>query len=589
MNFGWYAGWTDDNLARLSTGTPDKKVVGVGANAIRPALFGYFLEEWGYNIREDVFKTYVDLGAADNVVIMGFPSPAQQGTEEWCPGVRSKMFKGMWEPIWDSGADGTPYNENNTYAAYLYKAVQIYGPYVRFYEIWNEPDIGDGPNGGWKDRTYEGNWYDTEIDPCELHIKAPAQAYVRMLRISYEIIKRLDPDSYVAVGGLGYPSYLDNILRKTDEPTRGAVTPEYPLTGGAYFDAISIHVYPHLGESVKEWNNAAGRFDFTRNSDNAVDGFSNRLKAFRDDLALYGYDGTKYPEKVALCTEINLPRKHFNDPGAIGAGDVRQRNFMIKLLATAQAQDVAQIHPYHLADNRAESNAFGEFDLMGLYKDIANKSFAQVQRTDQGVAYATYGELLRGATYDAELTAGLNLPAGGEGVGFRLKSGRTGYVVWARTKQDQNEWNTLPYTLPAQLASGTHVAAYWDYNRTGDRKIVSGEMTLTGAPTFLIDWKEFGDVSGLFENAADFAALSVWPNPVAPGASELTLQLPESSQTWQIDLFDALGRRVSQHTVASFGKADNVTVPTTGLTSGTYQVTATSGSERLRGTVVVLD
>ncbi len=588
INFGWYAGWTDDNLARLSTGTKDKKVPGVGVNSVRPGLFAHFLEQWGYDIREDVFKTYVDLGAKDNVVIMGFPSDGQQGTEEFCKGQRSKMFKGMWEPIWDDN-NGTPYNEANTYAAYLYKAVKIYGPYVRFYEVWNEPDIGDGPNGGWKDRTYEGNWYDNEIDPCELQIKAPVQAYVRMLRISYEIIKRLDPDAYVAVGGLGHPSYLETILRKTDEPTGGKVTSEYPLTGGAYFDALSIHVYPHLGEAVKHYNNAAGRFDYTRNSDIMVDGFSERVDAFRSELTLYGYDGKKYPEKVTICTEINIPRRHFVDPGAVHTGSEMQRNFIIKLLARAQQEQVRQIHPYHLADNKTESAASGEFDLMGLYKSIANKSFSQVERTDEGIAYATYGELLRGAEYDAQLTAGLKLPTGADGIGYRLKSGRTAYVLWNKMTQDGQERNSLTYQLPASIPAGSHVAAYWDYNVTGQRRLVTGPITLTGAPVFLIDSRENNDVSGLFETAATTGSFKCWPNPVSAAAGELSLQLPETTHAWEVEIFDALGRRVHVTTRPAQTGAAGLAVDLPNLASGSYRVTATGGPDRLVGSFVALD
>ena len=589
INFGWYAGWTDDNLARLSTGTYDKRVLGVGVNAVRPGLFAHFLEQWNYKVREDVFKTYFDLGAKDNVVIVGFPSDEQQGFEEFCPGVRSKMFKGMWEPIWDDG-NGTPYNEANAYAAYLYKAVQVYGPYIRFYEIWNEPDIGDGPNDGWKSRRYEGNWYDNAIDPCQLQIKAPPQAYVRMLRISYEIIKRLDPDAYVAVGGLGYPSYLDNLLRMTDEPTSGKVTPAYPLTGGAYFDALSIHVYPHLGETVKQWNHPAGRFDYTRNSDNLVDGFVERLADFESDLALYGYDGSKYPRKVALCTEVNVPRRHFHDPGAVHSSPQMARNFILKLFARAQALGVAQVHPYQISDNRTEAQATGEFDLMGFYKSIANKNFNQVERTEQGIASASYAELLRGAKYDAQLTAGLQLPAGAEGVGFRLRSGRTGYLVWARTVRDGQENNTLSYTLPPSIGSGTHVAAYWNYNLTGDRKIVRGTITLSGAPTFLIDYDEFRDVSGLFDlqpgNARNLVA---WPNPLRAEVGELNVQLPASPRAWQVEVFDALGRTVSVASFPANGKDVSVTLEGTKLVSGTYQITATGGDERLVGSFVVVD
>ena len=610
INFGWYAGWTDDDLARLSTGTRDGTVAGIGVNALRPGLFAHFLEEWGYDIREEAFATYTALGSTENVVIMGFPSPEQRGTEEWCPGRRTETFRGMWAPIWDDN-HGTPFNEDNAYAAYVYQAVEVYGPHVRVYEIWNEPDIGDGPNDGWMPRGEEGNWYDNPVDPCDLKIKAPIQAYVRLLRISYEIIKRLDPEAYVAVGGLGYPSYLDNLLRYTDEPTSGAVTADYPLTGGAYFDALSLHVYPHLEDTFREWDNDRRDWDWTRNSDRALDAFRGKMLAFEGVLADYGYDGSRYPEKVVLCTETNLPRAHFDHSGARYASPQMQRNYILKLLARAQQWGVVQVHPYQLADQVPEASAGDEFELMGFYRDIADKPFSATERTSLGVAYATYGELLRGATYDAALTDGLGLPDGATGVGLRLPSGRTAYVLWAETTQDGVEDNVVSYAPAGELALGRHVAAAWDYNVTrayrscGDpiESMVGGTSTgeppagdagpcraisLSGSPIILIDGAELGLASSLVGGDGAAVSLTVSPSLAPVGTPTVAIELASGACDCRMDVYDATGRRVYATPSAPSGARATTSLPVGSLPAGAYRVTATRDDGSVLGAGFVL-
>ena len=174
-------------------------------------------------------------------------------------------------------------------------------------------------------------------------------------------------------------------------------------------------------------------------------------------------------------------------------------------------------------------------------------------------------------------------------MGFRLRSGRTGYLVWAVATKDGKENNTLSYTLPSAIANGTHAAAFWDYNVTGERKVVRGTITLSGAPTFLIDESEFRDVSGLFDLSDDYRAMVVWPNPVSAGSSEINLRLPSSTRAWDLEVFDALGRSVRRVSFSANGKDVNVAIPAEGLPSGSYQVTAISNDERLVGSFVVLD
>jgi len=584
INFGWYENWIDEDLGRISAGTPDGSVPGIGVNAIRPGLFAWFLEQHGYDVRVNTFDTYAQLGLNDNVVIMGFPSHDQRSTEQWCSnGGRSELFAGMWEPIWDEN-HGTPYNENNAYAEYMYKAVELYGDGVKFWEIWNEPDISYSGNG-WKDRSYPDNWFDNDPDPCELLMQAPIQAYVRMLRISYEVVKRLQPDDYVAVGGIGSASFLDAILRHTDEKTSGAVTAEHPLGGGAYFDALSYHVYPHVDGAFREWNNDAGRWNFTRNSDVAVEGVEEKWRSMDTVLRQYQYDNNKYPEKVWLCTESNLPRRGFDDPNAANSSVEMQRNFILKVLARAQQWGQAQFHPYQLADNEPSSDARFEYDLMGFYRFIDNTTNLQdVQVTQTGVAYRTYGELLRGAKYSQSLTDQLNMPAGTVGVGFDLPSGKTGYMLWVETTQDANEWPTQQYQVQGELAAGTHRIAKFDFSVTGHSAPIGNNVTLEGTPQFFMPAEQLGYVSNTGDVLGADMSLELYPNP----ASEIMIaKLDAKGGDWDFQVLDLTGRRlaVSAHTTSANGLVQEFDVSQ--LAAGSYVLRAASPSGVLTKAFVV--
>jgi len=106
----------------------------------------------------------------------------------------------------------------------------------------------------------DGNWWENNPDPCDYALHAPIQYYVRMLRISYEIIKTLDPDSYITIAGVGFPSFIDAVLRNTDNPIDGSIVEGYPLTGGAYFDAIAYNSLPHFDGSTIYYDTNVGGF-----------------------------------------------------------------------------------------------------------------------------------------------------------------------------------------------------------------------------------------------------------------------------------------------------------------------------------------
>jgi len=146
-----------------------------------------------------------------------------------------------------------------TFADFMYELVSRYSkpPYhVKYWEIWNEPDIDPSlvpPNSGfgcWGDHddAYYGGGY-----------------YAEMLKVIYPEIKRADPQAQVLVGGLLLdcdprtpglclgpegdtpPKFLEGILRHN-----GA------NDGGNYFDGISFHAYDYYNPighySNRNWN-----------------------------------------------------------------------------------------------------------------------------------------------------------------------------------------------------------------------------------------------------------------------------------------------------------------------------------------------
>lgn len=347
VNPGYHGShWTDEELGELAVGAPSLGIDGAGVKAFRVPLPEEFLETYGYNIRVSAFNYYSTLGLLDNTVFLENPSPAHQGPEEYCAGTQSEMFKNMYSPIWDNGENGTPVNDTNYAALYVYKTVSLYKDNVKFWEIWNEPDL-DYSGTGWLPPGYPGNWWENIPDPCDYKLQAPVFHYMRFLRISYEVVKTIDPDAFVTVGGLGFESFLDIVLRFTDNPVDGSLTSEYPLKGEAYFDALSYHSYPHINGTLRYWDNSCSCFIHTRHSDAAADGMIDHKNRFETVLTNNGYDGTTYPKKPTIVTETNVPSKPFGED--LGSYEA-QRNFALKMVVKSYQEDIRHLAFYQLAD-----------------------------------------------------------------------------------------------------------------------------------------------------------------------------------------------------------------------------------------------
>jgi hypothetical protein len=553
-NAGYYGGtWDDKTLADIAAGNSSRNVRGAGSKTFRPPLPENFLDPWGYDVRLIEFAHYASLGVKDNTVILQYPiGPHRDNNTYGGCGDQSQMFANMFTPIWDGGANGTPVNDNNFYALYVYKTVTRYKGWVKFWEIMNEPDYDIGAQG-YKDRSISGNWYDNDPNPCDLlNMKAPVWHYVRMLRISYEVIKSIDPTALVATGGLGFPSFLDAILRHTDNPTDGSVTAEYPRYGGAYFDVLSFHSYPMF--NLSEWSNAVNGWVHHRHSDEAVKQYVNLKHTFNTVLEDHGYNGTNFPRKLFICTENNIPKKSIDN--YIGS-DEAQRNYVIKALVESQRVDIRQYYIFMLGDDRSVADANNWFQIMGLYQNLtnigpifdhANTGVYNQQYTNSGIGYKTTSDILMYHRYNDARTAAMNLPANIGGAAFTDSLGSHVYVLWAKTTLDNSEATAGVYSFPpAMNVSPMLNKREWNWAVTDNvTQTPSVNIPLNGTPIFLSEGLTplpIGDPETRPENEESNFAVSLYPNP-AETATALRFTLKSPAQV-TVKILNSQGQWVS--------------------------------------------
>jgi hypothetical protein len=576
-NQGFYNGWNDQTLANLAAGNQALGIKGTGTKSVRQGLYFELIRTWGTGVRLPEVQHYKTLGMNDlTALILGGgnggtqPAPPNDVRDmvQYCAGSPSELFANMYLPIWDGGANGTPYTDNNHYAKFLYETVTTYKDYIKFWEIWNEPGFDYTGNVGWRPAgDPAGNWWDRDPLPCEYKLRAPIEHYVRMLRISYEVIKTVDPSAYVYMSSPGFPSFLDAVLRNTDNPTDGSVTSNFPKTGGAYFDGIAYHSYPHFDGSTTI---DAFTGVYMRNSDKCADGvlkYRNNLQAV---LATRGYNGTTKPNKEFIITEINLPRKQFSNPVFFGSAEA-QRNFLIKAFVVAKREKIHQAHVYLLADQRTDAAASYEFDLMGLYKNINGQTASQVVLNDEGIAWKTVSDQLWMSYHDAGATFALNLPSGVRGEAFKRPDGRVIYVLWAECKTDLTETASATYTFPSTLQVKNAQTFAWNAS-AGVAPQTAAQLTqvqLTGAPIFIL-----ADVTTGTTEPSIIAQMELKPNVAQTGteiAIDYTLLEPTSVQ---IIVTNALGQVVKKHTEATKLRGNQTyTLFTQHLTQGMYWLT----------------
>lgn len=601
-NGGWYYTWDDRSLADIAAGNPFKNVKGLESKTFRPPLPAWFVDYYGYDVRLTEFAYYKTLGVRDLTAILNSPADKEIDSTQYDQDGKpvttnscnqySYMFKNMYTPIWDGGLNGTPYNDTNYCARYIYEVVSRYKSHVKFWEVVNEPDF-DVSQNGWKPRGQAGNWWENLPNPCATrNLNAPVFHYIRWLRIAYDIIKTLDPTAYVAPGGLGYISFADILCRYTDNPVDGTVTPDYPYKGSAYFDVLSFHSYPQY--ALAQWSNQANGFVYFRHSDKAAEKFVALKHQFDSILIGYGYDGIQKPKKLFICTETNIPSKAF---GTMIGSDQAQTNYTIKSMVLSQKHDILQTYTFVLGDSKPLSQAVDGFELMGLYESLTNNGPVNGgpgynhRFKSAGFAYKTLSNLLLYTKYDAARTTALNLPANIEGAAFKDNLGGYIYVLWAKTTIDLSEAASATYSFPAAVNVAPELQKRtWDYSSSGVTTVVqAANIALTGTPILLAEQFRLLPVEDDIKPTpakTDFT-LNIYPNP-AFSASALTFTLKGNARV-NVSIYNAEGRLVN--TVLGSRSYTNGThilpLPVQQLVNGVYYCRfQTDKSEEMRKLII---
>jgi hypothetical protein len=450
-NFGYVPGLDDAKMATLARRA--------GANSARLSLPERHLDQWGWDIETADMAGYASTGLTNNVVFLSGPtaahSSAPAGTADW--ELDYYIPKNLYEPIFlpDSSV-----NPNNYWAVYVDKTVQTYKTWIKIWSVWNEPDwVSD-----WQVTQTWGTSPPTAAQLPRFH--GSIYDYVRMLRITTEVAKKADPEAKVAVGGLGYSSFLSAVLRYTDNPADGSVTADYPKKGGDYFDVVDMHYYPVFSPG---------------SSDVGAAGLIASKAEFQTVLGNAGASG-----KPFVVTETGAPHLAGSGP----SGPEYSRNYVLKAMTLAQADDIIGVDWFSLGDGQNPSS--DAFQAMGLYSNLYNLAdLNAAAMTDAGIAYATLGKLLDDARYDAKETAALGLGADAAGAAFRV-SGADGapraWVLWAKTTGSESA------TAAAQLTSDKGVDQYeWDWSKnpgaTQSVPSASGKVPvqLIGTPRFFVE------------------------------------------------------------------------------------------------------
>lgn len=588
-NSGYQPGWNDQQLANIAAGNPALGIAGAGCRSVRQGLYFELFNIWEYAVRVAEVQHYESLGMTDLTgLIWGganggseAPPPAPfRDMTEYCPGQPSELFKNLYLPIWDAN-NGTPINEDNYFAAYLYKTVDTYKNQVRFWEIWNEPGYDFTGDTGWRPAgDPAGNWWDKNPDPCEYRLRAPIFHYIRMLRVAWEVVKTLDPDSFVCCGAPGYQSFLDAILRNTDNPgdgsannTPGSTNNAFPNKGGAYFDALCYHSYPHFdGSTVLDPITKA----LMRTSDRAADGVVDTRNYFQIPLAAHGYDGLVFPKKQFVVTEINLPRRPFTNKAYFGS-DLAQRNFMPKAMINCMKNGIPQMDIYALGERKLLANASYEFDLMGLYQRLDNLPPTSITMNEEGISLATASKLLFGNKHDAARSAMISTAPGIRAEAFKTSEpGKFVYAIWAQAVVDSSEVAAANFSFPAGMEFDFLEKRDWDFSQTGQvSNLQPTGIALTATPIFLT-----GKDKTISTDAAFSKTFSVEISP-NPAGDELNLRSAFFlDKSLNIKVLNAFGQLIFEKKTDSPTTFLDEKLDVSELAPGLYFIEIKSGGRR---------
>lgn len=185
------------------------------------------------------------------------------------------------------------------FASFVHDAVLRYmvAPYfVKYWELWNEPDVdpslnpNNAPFGCWGDKN-DTNYYG-------------GPAFAEMLKVVYPEIKRADPQAQVLVGGLlldcdpvSPPETSPGSGQYKDCTSARFLEGILESGGGDYFDGVSFHAYDFYYGALGHYQNGNWHSSWDTTGPVAIA----KVHYLRSLLASYGH-----PEKFLMNTENAL-------------------------------------------------------------------------------------------------------------------------------------------------------------------------------------------------------------------------------------------------------------------------------------------
>ncbi len=348
------------------------------------------------------------------------------------------MFTITEQPEWAAPVSmGVPYDRSEL-AEFLAAVVERYDgdgtqdapgqPIVRYYELYNEPDMtienvmGSAPWG------YKG------------------AEYASLLAYLYPVLKEANPRAKLVVGGLasdgfddkGGPfarSFLDDVLSA--------------CVGVDCFDVMNFHYYPAFH---KEW-------------DPYGPGFMGKAIYFRQKLEEYGK-----ADRALICSETGS-RGH-PDWG----GDEQQSRYVVKAFVRGRAAGLPIVIWFTALDTTIPESLYGLYD----------ESYRPKPSYD---AFATASSMIVGSEYAWALSSKETGSPDLEGYLFSRPDGRSLIVIWTEddSKYNPDDNPSVPFTVNKTSLTVTDKYGYASQRHDHDDGVTDQKVTLTidGSPVFI--------------------------------------------------------------------------------------------------------
>lgn len=198
---------------------------------------------------------------------------------------------------------------------YVFETVKHFKGRIRYWEVWNEPDLVNAEGAGIF-------WHWSIAD------------YYELLKVGYRAVKSADPDAQVLMGSLAFPHNNEDFFPKLlDEMSRDATARQ----NNYYFDILPLHLY----------GRAATMFDLPMGYIGSPD-----FAGFHNLMRRYGFDKRIWVNEAGVGiwntgTGMEAPGRATMDEHA---------SYVIQAFAYALAGGVDKVFMFQLYDDGAGAN-----------------------------------------------------------------------------------------------------------------------------------------------------------------------------------------------------------------------------------------